>query len=1113
MSATSGRGRRFLAALATAAVIIAGSVALTAAPASAADPVPPGKAPLLQRNSDVVTSDPLPTVQINDGYVWAQTTVGNTVYAVGSFANTRPAGAAVNTNLTPRANILAFDIRTGNLISSFAPTTNGVVRAVKASPDGSRIYIGGSFNTVNGQTRYNFAALDATTGALVSGFAPSVGGTGVYAIAAAGTSVYVGGLFSQANATARKNLAGFNTASGALLPWAPETDRQVDAMVMEPGNAKVIIGGRFYQTNSQVQRGLAALDPTTGAIDTAWLAPKTVINGWSSGEYDGKAGIFGLNTDNGGVYGTGWVYANASIGNLEGVFSANAGDGSIRWVADCHGDHYGVFSTGKTVYATNHVHACETVNMAPELNPRQHKYVAAFTATAEGTLSRSASAGSTYKDWSGTPSPSAYNWVPDFTVGSTSGLGQAGLSITGNSDFISIGGEFGSVNNRLYQGLVRFATAPATGAKDGPRLSNTTWAAPTSQSVSAGVARVTIPANWDRDDLNLTYELRRAGVSAPVASKVVKSTWWNQPAVSLIDTGLTPGSSQTYTVTAKDGDGNAVTSQSVTVTIASGTASPYANAVLEDGASLLYRMGGVTQDWAGTNNASYGSGVSTTTPGALSETGSAASTFNGSTGRVSSAQTMTLSDSLSVEVWFKTNTNRGGKLVGYGTSQTGLSGSYDRHIYMANNGQLYWGAYPGAVKTVNSSASFNDNQWHHAVGTLGEDGLNLYVDGQLVGSDPTTTNGEGYTGYWRIGGDSLGSWNNQPTSNYFAGAIDEVAIYSQVLPVGQISSHYAIGKGLTPPTAGFSSTANNLAAQFDASSSTVPAGRTITGYAWNFGDGTTGTGVNATRTFTAAGTYNVTLTVTDSTGLTGSVTQPITVSAANANPTASFLTSVTGLTASTNASASTDSDGTIDSYSWNWGDSTAATTGLTSTHRYAAAGTYTVTLTVTDDRGGVATTTRSVTVTHAAPTADFTVVPSGLAVSVDGRTSSAADGATLAYSWSWGDGTADGTGSTATHTYATPGNYTVTLTLTDSLGATVSSSTPVTVSSVTYAASDSFGRTVSSGWGAAEIGGAWSALYGAASAASVSGGVGQIALPAGQTRNMALSGVSVRDAQ
>lgn len=1013
-----------LATIATGGMVLSG---LTVATAAGTGPVT-----LQQRTSSVVTADPLPTVQIDNGYVWAQTMIGNTVYAAGGFANARAPLAAPGTSLTPRSNILSFDIRTGNLLS-FAPQVNGPIRAVAASPDGTRLYIGGSFSSVNGQSRFNIAALDPVTGALLPGFVASIGGSGVYGLAATADSVYATGLFTQANGVARGNLAAFAHTNGALRSWAPTIDRQGDAMVIDPDGSHVIVGGRFYLTNGVVQRGLAPLDPVTGAIDTAWAASRTVVNGWSSGTTAGRAGIFALAADDSGVYGTGWVYANVEAGNLEGVFAAEAGTGAIRWVADCHGDHYGVFSTGETVYATSHTHQCDTVGLAPELSPRTYRYVEAFTATAEGTLTRSPSVSSIYKDWSGTPAPAPYAWYPDFTVGRTSGLNQAGLTMTGNDQFLSVAGEFGSVNNQRYEGIVRFATAPPNGPKQGPRIAAAAWGAPTVSSVVAGRARISIRGNWDRDDRDLTYELLRAGTAGVIQSRVVPSSWWSQPQVTFNDTGRTPGSSATYTVRVRDANGNAVTSTSATVTIASGQTSPYVNAVLDDGATLYYPLGSNRADWGGSSTPLFGSGVSDLAPGAVAGvTGESASSFNGTTnGRVSSGSSSSGPATFSTELWFNTTTTQGGKLIGFGSAQTGSSSSYDRHLYMQNNGRLVFGVYPGQVRTISSTAAYNDGRWHHAVATQGADGIALYVDGVRVAQDTSVTTAQAYTGFWRVGGDSLGSWPGQPTSAYFRGAIDEVAVYGSALTSSQVSTHFAAGSGQQAPTAAFDATTSVLSASFDATGSSAASGATIASYAWQFGDGTSGTGVSPTHVYAQAGTYAVTLTVTDSRGLSSAVTEDVTVQAANVRPTASFTTAVDDLDVSVNGAASSDPDGSIVSYSWNWGDGTANGSGAAAVHRYGAAGTYTVTLTVTDDDG--ATGTRTAQVQPTAPS----VPPS-------------------------------------------------------------------------FAASDDFSRTVASGWGTADVGGAWT-ITGTAAPASVGGGVGTLNLGAGSTRDLRLGAVALRD--
>ncbi|WP_460783888.1 PKD domain-containing protein [Microbacterium tumbae] len=1103
---------RSVASIATAALIVTGLTVLSGQAAVAADD-PPQPPPLLQRDDDVVTADAIPTVQIDNGYVWAQATIGSTVYAVGKFDNAKAPLAAPGTQLTPRSNVLAYDINSGALLP-FAPTVNGVVKSVAASPDGTRIYIGGSFTQVNGQTRYSFAALDATTGQLVPGFSPSVGGSGVYAITVSGSTVYVGGLFSQANGTARKNLAAFNAANGALLPWAPQSDLQTDALIMDPDGQDVIVAGRFSQVNGDTSmRGTAAVDKLTGELDTAWAVPQTVKNGRGSGGNAGKAGIFTLAADDDAVYGTGWVFADAATGNLEGTFAAEAGTGQIRWIADCLGDHYGVYSTGETVYTTSHTHACSTLGLAPEQNPRTHRFLEAYTADARGTLGYQPATGSTYVNWQGTPAPSPYAWYPDMAVGNTTGLGQAGLSITGVGEVISVAGEFRAVNNLQFEGIVRFSTTPPGGAKDRPRLTGASWV-PSALSLIPGRARVSVQANWDRDDKDLTYELRRSGTSAPVATLSASSTWWNRPSLTLEDTTATPGAQYTYTVVAKDGDGNTATSQAVSVTVADGEASEYVNAIIDDSPQLYYPLGDTDQDWAGANKAVFGSGVSSAASG-IENSSTGRSNLNGtSNGRIVSSSRVAASREFSTELWFRTTSTNGGKLIGYGDAASGNSGSYDRHVYIRDNGQLVFGVYPGSAQTIQSGTGYNDGQWHHVVASQSAQGIRLYVDGQLAASNASVTSAQDYLGYWRIGGDNLGGWPSTPSSSYLDGSIDEVAVYDYALSANQVGNHYGIGKGFAAPTAAFTATSDGADASFDAGDSAAAGSATITGYSWDFGDESpAGSGETVSHTYATSGAYTVTLTVTDSNGRTAKTQQQIDVLGPNALPEAAFTSTTSGLTATVDASGSNDSDGAIASYEWDWGDDSADGEGQVASHAYAESGTYPVTLTVTDDRGAAAELTQDVVVTHADPVARFDASASGLAVTVDGSDSTASDGAELSYDWDWGDDSAHGEGATAEHPYTEDGDYEITLTVTDSLGSSHSTSQSFMVTADVFAASDAFNRAVSSGWGSADKGGVWTVTGGSATVATVGDGVGRLNIAVGGTRELVLASTSILDSE
>jgi PKD repeat protein len=153
--------------------------------------------------------------------------------------------------------------------------------------------------------------------------------------------------------------------------------------------------------------------------------------------------------------------------------------------------------------------------------------------------------------------------------------------------------------------------------------------------------------------------------------------------------------------------------------------------------------------------------------------------------------------------------------------------------------------------------------------------------------------------------------------------------------------------------------------------------------------------------------------------------------------------STPGTPASFDPSAST-STYPLSSATWDFGDGTApafrgASSALASvSHTYSLGGTYTVKLTLVDNRGNLAITTQQITLDEA-PTAAFTTGVThpavGQPVSFDGSPSNDPDGSIVSYSWKFGDG-ASGTGATATHSYGTSGIYTITLKVTDSSGAT-----------------------------------------------------------------------------
>ncbi len=226
----------------------------------------------------------------------------------------------------------------------------------------------------------------------------------------------------------------------------------------------------------------------------------------------------------------------------------------------------------------------------------------------------------------------------------------------------------------------------------------------------------------------------------------------------------------------------------------------------------------------------------------------------------------------------------------------------------------------------------------------------------------------------------------------------------------------------------------------------------IASYAWNFGDGTTGTGATPSKTYAAAGSITISLTVTDSAGATNTATTTASIVASNQPPVARTggpYSGTAGVALALNGSTSSDADGTITSYVWSFGDGSTGT-GATPSKTYAAAGTFNISLTVTDNNGAthIATTTATIALPAnvppvASPGGPYTGTRS-VALALNGSTSSDPDGSIASYAWSFGDGTT-GTGATPSKTYATAGTFNITLTVTDNRGGTHNATTTATI--------------------------------------------------------------------
>jgi gliding motility-associated-like protein len=294
----------------------------------------------------------------------------------------------------------------------------------------------------------------------------------------------------------------------------------------------------------------------------------------------------------------------------------------------------------------------------------------------------------------------------------------------------------------------------------------------------------------------------------------------------------------------------------------------------------------------------------------------------------------------------------------------------------------------------------------------------------------------GTTTYSWSFGDGSNSTQYNPTHTYTANGT-----YSVTLVINQNGCIDSI----TVPNAVI---IQNIAASFAAIPTVICTGHSIsftntsvpaaTTASWNFGDASTSTTISPSHTYTSAGTYTVTLISSDASGCIDTTTSTVTV---NQTPVAGFSadTMVACNVPFTVNFTNTSTGGT--NYSWNFGDNSVVSTIQNPSHTYTAAGTYSVSLIVTNASGPCSDSIAMLNyITISPPLASFTHSPDSgcVPLTVNFLSTSVSTIDPLAtYSWTFGDGSSATSAVAGTsHTYTATGVYSVTLTITTANGCT-----------------------------------------------------------------------------
>lgn len=298
----------------------------------------------------------------------------------------------------------------------------------------------------------------------------------------------------------------------------------------------------------------------------------------------------------------------------------------------------------------------------------------------------------------------------------------------------------------------------------------------------------------------------------------------------------------------------------------------------------------------------------------------------------------------------------------------------------------------------------------------------------------TSTPSSGVTYSWNFGNGNTSTLQNPSTTYTAAGSYPVTLIVNRsgctdtVVVPNQINiQNINVSFAATP-----SVVCSGQAITF--TNTSVPAATTSN---WNFGDGSTSASINPVHTYTAAGTYTVTLNASDANSCAGSSTSIVTV---NQTPVASFtgspLTACSAPLAVTFTNSSTG--GSV--YSWNFGDGNTST-AANPTNTYTATGSYNVTLHLTNASGTCSDSiVKNAYVVIIPPVADFISAPDSgcipLTVTFTSTSTSPNDPIT-SYTWNYGDGNSGVTAAgTSSNTYTAQGVYSPTLIVQTSTGCT-----------------------------------------------------------------------------
>lgn len=290
-------------------------------------------------SADYVATPKATTWSATDGPVYAIERIGNTIYIGGGFKTLRsPDGSQT----VPRNRLAAFNATSGDLLP-WNPGANDIVRVLRQSSDGTALFVGGRFGTIGGAShRGGFGKLDAVSGALIKSFNPQVMGN-VYAIERSGTTIFIGGEFTTVSGQVHERLAALDETTGVLVSgWNGSADNTVRTLlVAQDGTGRLFVGGLFRTLSGQGRDFSGALNSADGSLNSSWQP------GSACTDLDNQCYVLDMVQDNSKVY--------ATVGGPGGrVIAWNLSNGARQWASFGDGNLVTLAINNGVVYAGGH---------------------------------------------------------------------------------------------------------------------------------------------------------------------------------------------------------------------------------------------------------------------------------------------------------------------------------------------------------------------------------------------------------------------------------------------------------------------------------------------------------------------------------------------------------------------------------------------------------------------------------------------------------------------------------------------------------------------------------------------------------------------------------------